>query len=168
MFCKYDLPFSQERAVDLATDQEVLSHFNSKSSESSEMKSTLPIVPNYLRHPALGHRVEVTANGTSPHDGSAAKQRRLLSEWEPPSQQTNQGYTILKLRIAKDDPDFIETELEHSNQSMEGLLQVIEKEFKIGADDISRIRKLPNTRLRRDIEVKRLENYQELEVVKKE
>ena len=33
------------------------------------------------------------------------------------------------------------------------------------ADQVDRIRKLPNTKLRRDIDVQRLENYTELEIL---
>ena len=39
------------------------------------------------------------------------------------------------------------------------------KELGVNSATVERIRKLPNTKLRRDVEVRRLENYTELELV---
>ena len=39
------------------------------------------------------------------------------------------------------------------------------KEIGVNPHTVERIRKLPNTKLRRDVEVHRLENYTELELV---
>ena len=39
------------------------------------------------------------------------------------------------------------------------------KELGVNSAAVERIRKLPNTKLRRDVEVRRLENYTELELV---
>ena len=39
------------------------------------------------------------------------------------------------------------------------------KEIGVNSATVERIRKLPNTKLRRDVEVRRLENYTELELV---
>ncbi len=45
-----------------------------------------------------------------------------------------------------------------------GLVHVICEEFSVEPAAIVKIRKLPNTKLRRDAEVQRLTDYQELEI----
>lgn len=47
--------------------------------------------------------------------------------------------------------------------SFRKLVEVFAEEFSINPKSIIKIRKLPNTKLRRDVEVYRLEDYQELE-----
>lgn len=73
---------------------------------------------------------------------------------------------MLKARIAdQSDPDFIEVELDMKETTMEGLTTLLCKELSITKNDITKIRKLPNTVLRKDKDVKRLTDFQEIEVV---
>lgn len=72
---------------------------------------------------------------------------------------------MLKLRLANiEDPDFIEVELPNSELTFEKLVKVCCEELNINAQSITKIRKLPNTILRKDKDIQRLKNFQEIEV----
>ena len=70
---------------------------------------------------------------------------------------------VLKVRLAGDE-DFIEVEVQQ-NCSMVELKEIICNELDIKAGDIMKIRKLPNTLLRNEKDIKRLRDQQEIEVV---
>lgn len=73
---------------------------------------------------------------------------------------------ILKIRVANTaDPDFIEVELPRSELTYQTLLYLCCKELDLNPHQIQKLRKLPNTRLRKDKDIQRLENFQEIEVV---
>ena len=63
------------------------------------------------------------------------------------------------------DPDFIEVEIPQSHQTFAGLLGIGCDELGIRRQDVQRIRKLPNTIVRKDKDVKRLMDFQEVEYV---
>jgi ribosomal protein L16/L10AE len=64
-----------------------------------------------------------------------------------------------------DDRDYIEVEMDKSNLTFEALKSVMCKELGIERRLINKLRKLPNTILRKDKDVQRLCDFQELEVV---
>ena len=73
---------------------------------------------------------------------------------------------VIKIRKANtDDPDFIEAELNRKVLTYDELINVCSKELKIDRDSIAKIRKLPDTVIRRDRDVQRLQPFQELEVL---
>ena len=73
---------------------------------------------------------------------------------------------ILKVRVAgSEDPDYIEVELPGDSLTLESLILVASAELEVKAGSVERVRRLPNTRLRRDKEVARLPDYQEIELV---
>lgn len=74
---------------------------------------------------------------------------------------------ILKVRVANDEAvnDFLEVELPRSDLTCCRLLQVCADTLNVEPAHVERIRKLPNTVIHRDKEVRRLEDYQELELV---
>lgn len=73
---------------------------------------------------------------------------------------------VLKIRIADSpDPDFIEVELAQTDLTYQTLIRVCCQELDIEPGHIVKLRKLPNTRLRKDEDVQRLVNFQEIEVV---
>ena len=73
---------------------------------------------------------------------------------------------VLKIRIANTaDSDFIEVELPRSELTYQALLCLCCKELDVNSHQIQKLRKLPNTRLRRDKDIQRLQNFQEIEVV---
>jgi hypothetical protein len=72
----------------------------------------------------------------------------------------------LKVRVANSgDPDFIEVELPRTELSYSRLLRVCCEELGISANQIIRIRKLPDTLIRKDKDVQRFRDFQEIEVV---
>ena len=73
---------------------------------------------------------------------------------------------VLKARVAyTDERDFIEVELDRNNLTFSALVSLLTRELAIDRKSIYKIRKLPNTILRKDKDVKRLQDFQELEVV---
>ncbi|KAM9394082.1 ankyrin repeat domain-containing protein 40 [Pholidichthys leucotaenia] len=75
---------------------------------------------------------------------------------------------VLKVRIQNPsarENDFIEVELDRQELTYRSLLRVCCRELDISADHVEKIRKLPNTLLRKDKDVARLQDFQELEVV---
>ncbi|KAK5856434.1 hypothetical protein PBY51_008030 [Eleginops maclovinus] len=75
---------------------------------------------------------------------------------------------VLKVRIQNPNArenDFIEVELDRQELTYRSLLRVCCRELDIGVEHVEKIRKLPNTMLRKDKDVARLQDFQELEVV---
>ena len=75
---------------------------------------------------------------------------------------------VLKVRVAgSEDPDYIEVEMPRDTLTLEFLIVVAAEELEVDTSQVERVRKMPNTRLRRDKEVGRLPDYQQLELVLK-
>ena len=73
---------------------------------------------------------------------------------------------VLKIREADTlDPDFIEIELPRSDLTYQTLIRICGQELNIDPNEIIKLRKLPNTRLRKDKDIQRLQNFQEIEVI---
>ena len=72
---------------------------------------------------------------------------------------------VLKLRI-EGERDFIEADLALDNDlNMRALFDLVTLELEIKPERIKYLRKLPNTKLRRDCEIRRFVDYQEIEAV---
>ena len=72
----------------------------------------------------------------------------------------------MKIRVANSyETDFIEVELDNSKKSLSALLDVLCTELQVSRENIVKIRKLPNTIIRKDKDVSRLTDFQEIEVV---
>lgn len=75
---------------------------------------------------------------------------------------------VLLVRIAgSTDPDFIEIEVPRWKLTYSSLLHICCQELEVKEAQVERIRKLPQTRLRKDSDVKRLTEMQALEIVLK-
>lgn len=75
---------------------------------------------------------------------------------------------VISVRVANSsDPDFIEVEIPRWKLTYTNLMKICCEELEIVESQVERIRKLPNTRLRKDSDVKRLINFQSLEMVLK-
>lgn len=73
---------------------------------------------------------------------------------------------VLKIRIANsNDPDFIEVDLPCNALTYQNLIKLCCNELEINESQIFRLRKLPNTKIRRNKDVQRLQNHQEIEVI---
>ncbi|KAG2460700.1 ankyrin repeat domain-containing protein 40 [Polypterus senegalus] len=80
----------------------------------------------------------------------------------------NMQELVLKVRIqnpALKENDFIEVELDRQELTYRSLLRVCCRELQVSTDHVQKIRKLPNTILRKDKDVARLQDFQELELV---
>ncbi|OXB77009.1 UNVERIFIED_CONTAM: hypothetical protein H355_014831 [Colinus virginianus] len=78
------------------------------------------------------------------------------------------GELVLKVRIQNPslkENDFIEIELDRQELTYKELLRVSCQELGVNPEHVQRIRKLPNTMLRKDKDVARLQDFQELELV---
>ncbi|XP_053564440.1 ankyrin repeat domain-containing protein 40 [Bombina bombina] len=82
---------------------------------------------------------------------------------------SNMKELVLKVRIHRPSggDDFIEVEIDREELTYQELLRVCCCELDVRPEHVERIRKLPNTILRRDKEVARLQDFQELELVLK-
>ena len=73
---------------------------------------------------------------------------------------------MLKARIAySDERDFIEVEMNRNNLTFDALMLLLTRELGVERHLVYKIRKLPNTIVRKDKDVKRLQDLQELELV---
>ena len=81
--------------------------------------------------------------------------------------QGQSNLLILKVRLVgreEYDRDYIEIDFNRSKLTFRKLIDSVCEEFSIDPKLIIKIRKMPNTKLRRDVEVQRLEDYTELEI----
>lgn len=73
---------------------------------------------------------------------------------------------VLKVRVASsDEEDFIEIEIDYDKLTFENLMDICCKELEIERDSVRKVRKLPNTIVRKDKDVGRLQQFQEIEIV---
>ncbi|XP_010186517.1 PREDICTED: ankyrin repeat domain-containing protein 40-like, partial [Mesitornis unicolor] len=80
----------------------------------------------------------------------------------------NMQELVLKVRIQNPnlkENDFIEIELDRQELTYKELLRVSCRELGVNPEHVQKIRKLPNTMLRKDKDVARLQDFQELELV---
>ncbi|XP_042721088.1 ankyrin repeat domain-containing protein 40 [Lagopus leucura] len=80
----------------------------------------------------------------------------------------NMQELVLKVRIQNPslkENDFIEIELDRQELTYKELLRVSCRELGVKPEHVQKIRKLPNTMLRKDKDVARLQDFQELELV---
>ena len=115
-------------------------------------------VPNYLQYP---NEFRIPTEVSAPKSLDTSQEEMMSLE------NISTNSVILKIRVAQStDPDFIEIDLHESQKTLEGLKSQMCQELEINnPEKVERVRKLPNTRLRRDIEIRRLEDYAELELV---
>jgi len=136
-------------------------------------EENLPITPNYIRSPPLGYKVDT---GNREQAAVQEKRPRVENAKQTPqrrqvAQVTGQAQAqelILKVRVAgSEDPDYIEVEMPGESLTLEYLAVVAAEELGVETSQVERIRKMPNTKLRRDKEVARMTDYQEVELVMK-
>lgn len=75
---------------------------------------------------------------------------------------------VIKVRVANsEERDFIEVEIDKECLSFEKLLTVCCQELGLQKGQVFKVRKLPNTIIRKDKDVRRLVDFQEVEIVLK-
>ena len=73
---------------------------------------------------------------------------------------------MLKIRVADSyEKDFYEAELPSNMMTFDHLMTIMCSELSVDRHLVTKIRKLPDTVVRKDKDVKRLQNFQELELV---
>ncbi|CAH0385197.1 unnamed protein product [Bemisia tabaci] len=150
-----------ETPLSLASRPDVRTALGGESSTSAPSES-LSITPNYLKYAPLNPKVDLPSkyshNETTPiHDSTKSFSSMNLDNEE----------LVLKVRIASNvvDNDFIEIELPRREQTYYSLLRICCEELGLATNQVSRIRKLPNTLVRKDKDVQRLKEFQELELI---
>ena len=133
--------------VNVCTNDSLRQVLESKTSNSSVYNPVLPIIPNYLRHPAFPY---ISPQSTTP----------------VPS--TTEAQTITLLCRVADEPsetDFVEFDFNKTpnDGSFERLLSMICHELDI--NHIDKLRRLPCIRVRNDRDVERLKDNHMLEVI---
>ncbi|MBN3273171.1 ANR40 protein, partial [Polyodon spathula] len=182
-----------ETAAQLTSKPDIRKLLGVEETEITETKETeLPIIPNYLANPPFPYVKTETTDISEPHNAPHSGTTCISEESEQQSvpQQLNSNpmgsmptfqpffFTgafpmnmqelVLKVRIqdpAVKENDFIEIELDRQELTLRALLRVCCRELGVSVDHVEKIRKLPNTVLRKDKDVARLQDFQELEVV---
>jgi len=126
----------------------------------------LAITPNYIRNPPVAYQVDLGEQRKSQtKERKQDKRMKIAKHFD--SDEEDFGDLILKVRTSGRDEDYIEIELAKDALTLEYLLVMGCEELGLNPDRVERVRKMPNTRLRRDKEVARLKDYQEIEFVLK-
>lgn len=134
---------------------------------STESNPNLSITPYYLKHQPLNGRVDV-GTSASVRKNTEGTHTNSIPVTNPVTVEDSiqNDELVLKVRIANSgDPDFIEVELPRTELSYSRLLRVCCEELGISANQIVRVRKLPDTVVRKDKDVRRFQDFQEIEVV---
>ncbi|KAJ6660304.1 hypothetical protein lerEdw1_017727 [Lerista edwardsae] len=127
-----------------------------------------PVYPPFVCHnralftsAASRQRVPQQANGS--YFGTPPPVQPLLLTGTFPY---NMQELVLKVRVQNPkENDFIEIELDRQELTYQDLLRVSCCELGVNPEQVEKIRKLPNTLLRKDKDVARLQDFQELELV---
>lgn len=169
-----------ETPVDLCTNPSILELLGAPNHVPCTTAEDLSLrfIPNYLRNPPLNGTVDVEPKMRPRHADFTSMPTTTL-----PAQNDGNYFTVycilqllthiiaelvLRVRIyGSNDPDFIEIEIPRWKLTYSALLSICCEELNIKTSQVERIRKLPNTRLRKDSDVKRLIDNQGLEVVLK-
>lgn len=133
----------------------------------------LAITPNYIRYPVFPYGSDQVPERSRPMTNSQFLHTDSLSQNQQNSEPqilanslSLEQELVLKARVAyTDERDFIEVELEKNNLTFAALVSLLTRELGIDRKSVYKIRKLPNTILRKDKDVRRLQDFQELEVV---
>lgn len=148
--------FAKETPADLSTSPAILNLLGSPlTKDKPEEVDKNEITPHYLAsHFNSGYKVDLqehTRISTPPSQGRDVAHKREL---------------VFKLRIAySTDTDFIEVEIEKSELNYQQFLVICCSELGLNSKYVERLRKLPNTRLRKDRDIQRLKDFEEIEVV---
>ncbi|XP_009472472.1 PREDICTED: ankyrin repeat domain-containing protein 40-like [Nipponia nippon] len=115
-----------------------------------------------LCSPAASHRAVPLQTDGSPTGPAPTFQPFFFTGTFPYNMQE----LVLKVRVQNlRDNDFIEIELDRQELTYRDLLRVSCCELGVNPDQVEKIRKLPNTLVRKDKDVARLQDFQELELV---
>lgn len=161
--------FNGEIAASLVSSEEALDCPQNGGAERVTVGAHhLPIVPHYLKNPPFPYantshkdpqeNTSLVRTENSEVSGASLAPRTTAHE------DIQGAPLIVKLRVyGSEESDFIEVEVK--SLSYQGLLLTCAEELEIDVSRITKIRKLPDIIVRKDRDVKRMSNGQELEVV---
>ncbi|KAL3876297.1 hypothetical protein ACJMK2_034161 [Sinanodonta woodiana] len=122
-------------------------------------KTELPITPGYLANPPFPYITDQNQRMME-YQQSLPMVNRLSAA------PLDECELVLKARVANsDEKDFIEIEMDRKNLKFDVLLNLMCRELGVERKLVYKIRKMPNTIVRKDKDVKRLCDFQELELV---
>ncbi|RDD40750.1 Ankyrin repeat domain-containing protein 40 [Trichoplax sp. H2] len=154
-------------------------------------KTELPITPNYMQNPPFPYsNTTVTETTVSQNGRSTSPPKSIVTVGGDVKELSIQSRTIstqativasphgksfnpmgkrellVKVRIANSgEEDFVEVELDRFNLTYESLFDRCCEELDLSKSAVKKIRKLPNILIRKDKDLQRLTDNQELEVV---
>lgn len=148
-----------ETSAHVTSDPQILQLLGISPNEVKlSVNQDLPIVPNYLRSPIFPYG---NTSGQAEHGYLAYNNSPGVAV-----DTQNVGEVILKVRVGNAvEKDFIEIDLPKDSLTYNGLVDLMCSELNVSKGIIQKVRKLPDTIVRRDKDVQRLQNYQELELV---
>ncbi|XP_074647389.1 ankyrin repeat domain-containing protein 40-like [Tubulanus polymorphus] len=165
------------------TDKLQIREILGASSDTQYKCEDLPITPNYISHPKFPYiKSSSTPANMNGYAAPAEKDEMLRSKMSsvavpsPSLMQPNyllhkegildEKELVLKVRIAlAAETDFIEIELDRNKLTYENLLLTCCRELEVDRHLAYRIRKMPNTILRKDKDVRRLLDFQQIELI---
>ncbi|XP_015179404.1 PREDICTED: ankyrin repeat domain-containing protein 40-like isoform X2 [Polistes dominula] len=146
---------SGETAVSLCTNQQILQLLNSDIQPNTNGPMIHQFMPKCIKNELLTTNIDSVQHLGANHNRCELKNNNHL-----------QDELVVKLRIANaPDPDFVEVELPMNDLTYQTLIQTCCEEFGLCPYQILKLRKLPNTKLRKDKDVKRLQHFQEIEII---
>ncbi|KAL4239925.1 Ankyrin repeat domain-containing protein 40 [Mactra antiquata] len=133
-------------------------------------QSQLAIQPSYLKYPVFPYNSDQSRSSEQqiiPDPGCQEYQQHTEHSTTPSRNlPVDPDEIVLKARVAYGmEKDFIEVEISRNHMTYENLMSILTKELAVERHLVYKIRKLPNTILRKDKDVRRLVDYQELELV---
>lgn len=137
---------------------------NTSSSSSQALVATANTNPPMTRQQSIPPQLSCGQSGSDALAQPAFMPFTFFNHTFP----VNVQELVLKVRIQNPNArenDFIEVELDRQELTYRSLLRVCCRELDVSAEHVEKIRKLPNTMLRKDKDVARLQDFQELEVV---
>ena len=183
--------FKGEAASDVTTSTEVLAAMKIEPDDgfarrcSEGPSHALPIVPNYLKSPVFPYSTSdedldcgVSSTQSTTKTGDRSKREVEFRNGEDPTRQSTSttaasrsgsssepaGSIVLRVRVSgTNDGDFVEVEV--SSLTYSSLLKSVSEELEVPTNEIAKVRKLPNIWVRKDKDVQRLKEGQELEVI---
>ena len=181
--------FKAELPIALTQSYEIKRLLSSNSEETVDVnipvdcqQSSIKFVPNYLSNPnfpysetapefarRLGIPYDVmNGHSSSPSFEAHTNKNDNECQFKQSQQREQLQDLVLKLRIAESvEKDFIEVELDEKHLNFDSLVNLCITDLNIEREQLDKIRKLPNTIVRNDKDVRRLKQFQEIEVVLK-
>ncbi|XP_048762857.1 ankyrin repeat domain-containing protein 40-like [Ostrea edulis] len=145
-----------EIAVQLTTYMDIKNMLGGTNIETKQ--KDLPITPNYLANPPFPYTQPVVQKSTD------SSRENVVSFQEQNCTSNNE--LVIKVRVGNsEERDYIEVELDKACLSFDRLLSVCCQELGVQKGQVFKVRKLPNTIVRKDKDVARLTDFQELEIV---